>query len=60
MAVAAVMFAAAACSCNNNSKKAECAGECTECKECTECCDTTKCCEPCDSTCVKDTVVAAE
>ena len=57
------MFAAAACSCNNNSKKAECAGECTECTECcdtTKSCDTTKCCGQCDSTSVVDTVVVAE
>lgn len=59
LAIVAAMFAAAACSCNNE-KKAECTGDCTDCKECTECCDTTKCCNQCDSTvtCCDSTVVA--
>lgn len=60
LAVVAAMFAAAACSCNNNSKKAVEAVETTE----VECCgDTTKCAEcphKCDSTATCDTAAIAE
>lgn len=58
LAVAAAMFAVAACSCNNNSKKAAEVAEPAE----VECCgDTTKCADcplKCDSTATCDTVVA--
>ena len=54
MAIVAAMFAAAACSCGNNSQKAEACDS-----TCTEVCDSTKCC--CDSTATVDTtVVVAE
>ena len=56
MAIVAAMFAAAACSCGNNSQKAEACEACDS--TCTEVCDTTKCC--CDSTATVDTTVVAE
>lgn len=59
MAIVAAMFAAAACSCGNNSQKAEACEACEACDStCTEVCDTTKCC--CDSTATVDTTVVAE
>ena len=58
LAVVAAMFAVAACSCCNNSKKAACEAAEVEC-----CGDTTKCADcpnKCDSTATCDTVVVAE
>lgn len=60
LAIVAAMSAAVACSCCNNSKKAEAAEEPAQ----VECCgDTTKCADcphNCDSTATNDTVVVAE
>lgn len=65
MAILAAMFAAASCSCCNNSKNAEkaateCCADCDKKDDCQkECCDSTKCagcdkqdecCKQCDST----------
>lgn len=62
LAVAAAMFAAVSCACNNNSEKAqECAGtECADCAGCDKaedaCCDKAGCEneEGCDKQCDKE------
>lgn len=60
LAVAAAMFAAVSCACNNNSEKAqECAAtECADCEGCDKAADA--CCEKaegCDKACCDSTNV---